>query len=816
MSHNSSIANTTLTELAEAYATEVGKGLRSHDRKSKGQFFTPGAVARLMSELCRLNRRSIRVLDPGSGLGILVCALCDRLLREQKKVNLSVDLYEPEGNFRAPLTNVMEECSKRLANRDIGFSYRIIQDDFILSNRLLFEENRSPEVSYDLAISNPPYFKVRRDSVYSRVLQDYVFGQPNIYFMFMIVAANLIRSGGQLVFITPRSYCSGAYFERFRQSFFEEIYPEHIHIFDSRRDNFEDVLQENIILSGSRSFARSNKITISVSNSGSDKPSSVLEVDRQLILDNIYGEMIVRIPTSPTDVAILRMFDKWSNSLAVMNMEISTGPVVTFRHKKEIMPYNPNTCYPLLFMHHLRDGMVRFPSGYKDYGINRQTKRKSILIPSSNYVILKRFTSKEQIKRLQVATYFNDESPADSIGLENHLNYIYSNDGSLSREEVVGLAAFLDSDFVDRYFRIVNGNTQVNASDIRSLPFPEHEFLRSLGAGLLNGSLSRIDVAKMIGGYLQMSNKIDEAIDVLTSLGLPRRQQNERSALVLLALLNVGKEETWDQATEGRLLRIHDMIKWMEASYGKKYQENTRESIRRQTLHQFEQAALVVKNPDDPTRPTNSGNTCYGVTPEALELLRLYGSERWIKALEAYLEKHPSLQDKYARRRKVNRIRVTMRNGEEIELSPGVHNELQRNIINEFAEIFLDDAQVLYVGDTARKNLYIDEDLFNELGIPIPSHDKLPDVLMYDPENKWLILVEAVTSHGPVSSKRLEELERLFSDCIAERIYVSAFPDWATFKKYVDDIAWDTDVWIAEVPDHMLHFNGAQFLQPRT
>jgi len=304
-----------------------------------------------------------------------------------------------------------------------------------------------------------------------------------------------------------------------------------------------------------------------------------------------------------------------------------------------------------------------------------------------------------------------------------------------------------------------------------------------------------------------------EASEVLMALGLPRPQQNERSALTLLALAKLKEGSVWGDV-ERPLLRVWDIMAWMRDEYGKDYAPNSRETIRRQTIHQFEQARLINRNPDDPSRPTNSGDTNYQLTEEAAFVLWAFGTDGFSAACEAFIHQHGSLTAAYQRSRDMLKVPVTLPGGGKIELSPGVHNELQRHIIEGFAPRFAPGSTVLYVGDTADKRLVVATDKLKGLGVPELNHDKLPDVVLLDEKRNWLFLIEAVTTHGPVSPKRHAELETALKDCKAGRVYVTAFMDFAGFKKYAAEIVWESEVWIADFPEHMIHFNGDKFLGP--
>jgi type II restriction enzyme len=308
--------------------------------------------------------------------------------------------------------------------------------------------------------------------------------------------------------------------------------------------------------------------------------------------------------------------------------------------------------------------------------------------------------------------------------------------------------------------------------------------------------------------------KIQEAQEVLKMLGLPLAQQNEISALTLLTLAQLNEETPWSEAKH-QTLRIHDILIEIKERYGREYAENTRETIRRQVTHQFEQAGLVVRNPDDPTLPTNSPRTHYALSDAVIRTIRAYQSDDWPQAVQAFITSQGALLELYQKSREQYKVPLRLASGEAYHLSPGRHNELQAAIVEEFGPRFAPGARLLYLGDTENKTLILDKAGFEELGIPAPSHDKLPDVVLYDETHNWLFLIEAVTSHGPVSSKRHFELEAVFKECPIGRVYVSVFPNFTTFKNFLAEIAWETEVWLAEIPDHLIHFNGDRFLGPR-
>lgn len=307
---------------------------------------------------------------------------------------------------------------------------------------------------------------------------------------------------------------------------------------------------------------------------------------------------------------------------------------------------------------------------------------------------------------------------------------------------------------------------------------------------------------------------INDALQILIHLGLPCAQQNERSALCLLALLDLAPGKKWKQASSP-LIGITPIMDWAKEHYQTTYAPNTRETFRRQTMHQFVAAGIALYNPDDPARPTNSPNAVYQIEPASLALLKTFGSKAWTKNLSEWLATRQTLSAQYAKARNLERVPVKIGNGKKTELSPGTHSTLIKAIIEEFAPRFAPGSVLIYVGDTGKKWGYFDETLLNTLGVKgMDSHGKMPDVVLHYPERNWLLLVESVTSHGPVDGKRHEELTKLFKKAKSGLVFVTAFPDKSTYKKYAADIAWETEVWIADAPEHMIHFNGSRFLGP--
>ena len=305
-------------------------------------------------------------------------------------------------------------------------------------------------------------------------------------------------------------------------------------------------------------------------------------------------------------------------------------------------------------------------------------------------------------------------------------------------------------------------------------------------------------------------SKIDEAKSILASLGMPDKQQADLCCYSLLAMLNVGPDTAWGDATN-EWIRIHDILQFTKEYYEVTYAENSRETFRKQAMHQFRNAALT----EDNGKATNSPNYRYRITEETLGLVQSFGTDEWDSKLRQFKENHESLIDLYASKKQMEKMPVRI-NGADFTFSPGDHNALQKAIIEEFAPRFAPNSECLYVGDTIVKDLVKDVDKLAALGFEITLHDKMPDVVLYREDMNWIYFIESVTSVGPMSPKRILEIEEMTKNVTSGKIYVTAFPDVKTFKKFAEELAWETEVWISDMPDHMIHLNGDRFMGPRS
>lgn len=309
------------------------------------------------------------------------------------------------------------------------------------------------------------------------------------------------------------------------------------------------------------------------------------------------------------------------------------------------------------------------------------------------------------------------------------------------------------------------------------------------------------------------THKLEEAQKILQAFGLPSAQQNERTALCLLALCDVKPNTPWEHASDP-LMGITPIMDWAREHFQKDYAPNTRETVRRQSMHQMVDAGIALYNPDAPERPVNSPKAVYQIAPAALALVRCNGTSAWDAALAKFLRENETLAARYAKERTMRQIPVHLPQGAEIALSPGRHSELIKAIIEAFASRFAPGSTLVYAGDTGDKWGYFDDVLLKKLGITVDAHGKMPDVVLYFEERQWLLLVEAVTSHGPVDGKRHEELAKLFANAKPGLVYVTAFPTKTIMARYLGEISWETEVWVADAPTHLIHFNGERFLGP--
>jgi len=401
-------------------------------------------------------------------------------------------VFENDPRIVPLLRKNMDYCRSVLQKAGHSFECVIHEKDFILAtssgmNGQLSFDDAALDVRFNGVVMNPPYFKVRKDSRYARVMDVIVHGQPNMYAFFMALGARLLKEEGELVAITPRSFCNGLYFREFRRWFFRRMALDHIHLFESRTDTFREssVLQESVITKSHRLGKARSTITVTTSF-GRDVSQGVArsEVPADSVVVHSYGDCMVRIPGSGDDRRVIALVESIPTRFADIGLRISTGPVVMFR-ATDFLVRHPRAVgsVPLLLPHNIKPFATMWPlvKNGKPASITMCAESSRLLVPTRNYVLLKRFSAKEEKRRLVAGCFLRDEHPVPRIGIENHVNYVYHADRELSQDEVYGIAAVFNSTLLDRYFRTISGNTQVNATEIRAMKFPDLPTLARIG-----------------------------------------------------------------------------------------------------------------------------------------------------------------------------------------------------------------------------------------------------------------------------------------------------------------------------------------------
>lgn len=497
-------------ELPSSFADRLGvfyssKASEIH-KKKYGQFFTPVEIARFMASLSPPADRkaSVRILDPGCGTGVLSCSLAEAIISTNTNLTeIELVAYETDDKLISLAQRSLSYLKSWLGHHGANLNFVLLVSDFVVSNSDMLEnQNRSTE-PFDLVISNPPYFKLPKTDSRVKAANSVVHGQPNIYSIFLYTAATLLDQDGQLIFITPRSFASGLYFRQFRDKFFSLVQLDRVHLFDSRKEAFQrdEILQENVIISARRIKSNGNraKVTVSISHGLRDLDQrQTREFCLDELLDTKSYQKILHLPASDAEAKVVRLFKSWQGNLNAYNIQISTGPVVAFRAKKFIhsQPKAGFSLVPLYWLHNTSKMRLSWPfnkAGKGEY-IQVCNQSLSLLIPNKNYILLRRFSSKDDSSRLIATPYFADTVEADLIGVENHLNYIYRPNGHLDRNEILGLAALLNSTLFDTYFRTFNGNVNVSATELREMPLPPLDTIKQIG----NAIIVRNDFSKSI------------------------------------------------------------------------------------------------------------------------------------------------------------------------------------------------------------------------------------------------------------------------------------------------------------------------------
>ncbi|MBC5793657.1 Eco57I restriction-modification methylase domain-containing protein [Sphaerospermopsis sp. LEGE 00249] len=815
-----------ITIITDIIGVNLSAKLNLIQRSELGQFLTPATVAKFMAGQFNNLSGHISLLDPGAGVGTLTAAFVEQLLLNSHQVeSCFLTAYEIESTFISSLEKCLIECCRALENKGIKADYSVKQESFINSltaNNLPLFNNASQNFTH--AIINPPYKKINSQSIERKQLSKLGIETVNLYSAFVWLTMLQLAEHGEMVAITPRSFCNGAYFRPFRQAFLQKMSLQKIHVFDSRDLVFseDDVIQENIILHAIKTEYQDNYIQISINSEIElDQVSEIRLVPYHQIIEKDNPENFIHIITNYLEDTLKVQMDKFPSTLEELGLEISTGPVVDFRLKSALRNFLNDQTVPLIYPESIKPGKVLFPpqNPKKSIAIVHTQETQKWLIPQGCYVLTKRFSAKEEKRRVVAAVSYPIDYPV--LGIENHINYYHAQGKGININLAKGLTAFLNSTLFDQYFRLFSGNTQVNATDLRKVKYPCKDDLIQLGKQINESGFDQDKLDDIVNKNLSImsetinaiaaSKRIQEAMNILKEIAAPKEQQNERSALCLLALADIRPETSWNQATAPKR-RITEMMDWFRDFYGKQYAPNTRETVRRQTMHQFVQMGLVVENPDQPNRPINSPKWCYQLQPTALSLIKSYNSELWEESRRNYAIAVKNLLQNI--NRNIPQIPVTLPDGQAIYLSSGGQNNLIKDILEKFCPRFTPGGLVLYVGDAGDKFIINETAKFREMGLDLDPHGKMPDIVVYYQQQDWLILIEAVTSHGPVNLKRHNELKQLFQYSNKGLVFMTAFPSRKTMSKYLGEIAWETEVWVADQPDHLIHFNGERFLGP--
>lgn len=481
-----------LTEFAHSVGLSTTQKLPREEQKVLGQFMTPPKVASFMAQRCLPleNLQKIRLLDPAAGAGILAAAVVEELLtRSHRPTRIEVTLYELDERLLSSLRNLATRMRKQAKECNVELSVSIRHEDFLLSS--IAAANKPVA---DIIIANPPYFKLSASDPRALTHQYAVYGQPNIYGLFMAACAGLLSDSGRWCFITPRSWTNGLYFAAVRRHLFRYLHIDIMHVFESRRDHFTDdeVLQEAMITWATPQAHPRTEVIVSSSNGSHDLAQAYLN---RLPINQVISQDDAQMIALPLNTSMGTMA-QWPSTLDAYGLKVSTGPVVAFRAAKNTSEKASRKSVPLLWMQHIERMNIRWPINKKREHIIANGQTAWMLVPSTNLVVMRRFSPKEDERRITAAPFLASSLPGAMLGLENHTNYIYRPGGELTTEEARGLAAFLNCRIVDQYLRMSAGNTQINATDLRKMPLPPLNLLIAIGRAVATGStLAAVDAA---------------------------------------------------------------------------------------------------------------------------------------------------------------------------------------------------------------------------------------------------------------------------------------------------------------------------------
>lgn len=478
-----------IVEFASNNAKLCTEKLTKAEQKSLGQFHTPESIARFMAVRCisGLSDKKISILEPAAGTGVLAAALIEAILsKDEPPTNIKLTMYELDERLIDSLKQLSHLMRKAAKDKGVSLAISIKNTDFLMAKEVIQQKQ-----IYDIAIANPPYFKINANDLRAVAHAYAVYGQPNIYGLFMAACAALIKPGGKWCFITPRSWTDGLYFSEVRRYMLSFLCIDSIHLFDSRQDHFQDesILQEAVITWATRQSKNNNQMVISSSAGSYDLNTAVLRaVPINEVVDS-GNKCEITLQLRHLD----NQLEDMNNTLESLGLKVSTGPVIPFRAKEFISESFVDGMVPLLWLQHIKTMNIQWPIRKKKEYIQAIAENAWMLVPNKPMVILRRFSPKEDERRVTASAYIGHlKSPV--IGLENHLNYIYRPGGNMNVTEAVGLAVYLNSIFVDSYFRASSGSTQVNATELRKLPLPSSDIINLIGRSYRDGmTLNEMD-----------------------------------------------------------------------------------------------------------------------------------------------------------------------------------------------------------------------------------------------------------------------------------------------------------------------------------
>lgn len=638
-------------EAIDLIRVQASRSLIESRRAKFGQYFTPASIAHLMASMFQDAER-VDLLDAGAGSGSLLAAtVLTFARRERRPSEIAITAYEVDAAVLPHLEHTTAICADVAQAFAIEFNAKIEHADFItqtVSSLRADLFNESHPASFSHAILNPPYGKVRTDSETRRLLKAIGVEAGNLYIAFLALAIELLRPGGELVAITPRSFCNGPYFRTFRRWLLQRMAIDRVHVFESRSAAFrsDDVLQENLIFHAVKSRTPSPTVIIATSTGDGNTTETTRVVEYDTFVQPGDPDAFIHIIPDEWGGQVAESMKRFEFSLGDLQLEVSTGRVVDFRARALLRDVPGENTIPLVYPSHFADGYILWPrqDGRKPNALAMSKRAEELSVTPGVYVLVRRFSAKEEPRRIVAAVYDSDRVSPLRVGFENHLNYFHAAGSGLPQFLARGLAAYLNCTLVDQYFRHFSGHTQVNATDLRRLPYPSPSDLERLGAQIPDDrfpSQREIDdlvqrlVLTVADDPIQAMHRIGDALDVLKAAGMPRSQLSERSALVLLALLDLGPCRSWSTASNP-MCGVAATVDFAREHYGKSYTPIAQEAFR-QTLNQFVDASIAGVSSDGPGLTGNNVNEVFQVTPNTVRLARSFESLSWEEEVAIYL-----------------------------------------------------------------------------------------------------------------------------------------------------------------------------------